>query len=177
MRQRRPRVAARPVVHVRPARYVDAATILGFLKALAEYEGLGRDCRIDLARVRRHFFGRHAPVRALLATIANAPVGLCVYAPTYSTFAARPGLWIEDVFVMPEARRHGVGRALFAAAAAIATRRGCDRLAFSVLTWNRPALGFYRRLGASPVPGWTQRRIAGAALRRLADSARPRRGR
>ncbi|MBL8697303.1 MAG: GNAT family N-acetyltransferase [Alphaproteobacteria bacterium] len=151
--------------------------MLGFLRALAEYEGLTRDCVIDLARVRRHFFGRRAPVRALLASIGHAPAGLAVYSPTYSTFAARPGLWVEDVFVMPEARGHGVGRALFAALAGIASRRGCDRLTFSVLTWNRPALAFYKRLGAEPVSGWTQRRIAGAALRRLAAAGRPRRGR
>lgn len=164
-------------VRVRPARRDDAATILGFLRALAAFEGLEKDCVIDLRRVTRHFFGRRAPVRALIATIGRAPVGLAVFSPTYSTFAARPGLWVEDVFVLPEARGHGVGRALFKSLASTATQRGCDRLTFSVLTWNRQALGFYKRLGAEPVSGWTQRRIAGAALTRLAGAPAPKRGR
>jgi GNAT superfamily N-acetyltransferase len=119
-------------------------------------------------RIRRHGFGRRRYFEALICRRGRAPIGLALYYFTYSTFLGRPTLYLEDLFVLPEARGHGAGRALLRALAAIAVRRGCGRMEWTVLDWNAPSIRFYRKLGATLRREWILTRLAGAPLRRLA---------
>ena len=120
------------------------------------------------ARIRRHGFGRRRYFEALVCRRGRTPVGLALYYFTYSTFLGRPTLYLEDLFVLPEARGYGAGRALLQALAKIAVRRGCARMEWTVLDWNAPSIRFYQRLGAKLRREWILTRIAGAPLRRLA---------
>jgi GNAT superfamily N-acetyltransferase len=119
-------------------------------------------------RIRRHGFGRRRYFEALICRRGRAPIGLALYYFTYSTFLGRPTLYLEDLFVLPEARGDGAGRALLRALAAIAVRRGCGRMEWTVLDWNTPSIRFYRKLGATLRREWILTRLAGAPLRRLA---------
>jgi GNAT superfamily N-acetyltransferase len=121
-----------------------------------------------VARVRAHGFGRRRYFETLICRRAGRPVGFALYFFTYSTFLARPTLYLEDLFVLPAERGAGAGRALLGALARIAVRRGCGRLEWAVLDWNRPAIGFYKRLGAKLHRQWIITRLTGAPLRRLA---------
>jgi GNAT superfamily N-acetyltransferase len=121
-------------------------------------------------RIRRHGFGRRRYFEALICRRGRAPIGLALYYFTYSTFLGRPTLYLEDLFVLPEARGDGAGRALLRALAAIAVRRGCGRMEWTVLDWNTPSIRFYRKLGASLRREWILTRLTGAPLRRLARS-------
>jgi GNAT superfamily N-acetyltransferase len=119
-------------------------------------------------RIRRHGFGRRRYFEALICRRGRAPIGLALYYFTYSTFLGRPTLYLEDLFVLPEARGDGAGRALLRALAAIAVRRGCGRMEWTVLDWNTPSIRFYRKLGAKLRREWILTRLTGAPLRRLA---------
>ena len=123
------------------------------------------------ARIRRHGFGRRRYFEALLARRGRTTVGFALYFFTYSTFAGRPTLYLEDLFVLPVERGRGAGRALLRALARIAVRRGCGRMEWTVLDWNAPSIRFYRRLGARLRREWILTRLSGAALRRLARRA------
>lgn len=149
---------------IRRARPGDEATVLGFIRALADYEKLAHEVVATEASLGEHLFGRRPYAEVLLADADGAPVGFALYFFTFSTFLAKPTLYLEDLFVLPEARGRGFGEALLRALAALAIERGCGRMEWSVLDWNEPALRFYRRLGATPMDAWTVQRLTGDAL-------------
>jgi GNAT superfamily N-acetyltransferase len=155
---------------IRPATASDVSMIARLIRALAEYELLGDKVVLDENRLREHLFGPRPYAEALMAEEAGAVVGFALYFFTFSTFQARPALYLEDLFVIPEHRGKGHGKALLTALARIAVERGCHRLEWSVLNWNEPAIGFYRALGAVPLDEWTVYRLAGDALQALASS-------
>lgn len=146
----------------------DVPTILKLIRGLAEYERLAHEMEATPARVRAHGFGRRRYFETIICRRGGKPVGFALYFFTYSTFLARPTLYLEDLFVLPEDRGIGAGKALLRALARIAVRRGCGRLEWAVLDWNRPAIGFYKRLGAKLRRQWILTRLTGAPLRRLA---------
>ncbi|HEV2439737.1 MAG TPA: GNAT family N-acetyltransferase [bacterium] len=139
---------------------------------LAAYERRRHQVEATPARLRRHGFGRRPYFKALICRRGAAPIGVAIYLMAYSTFAGRPTLYIEDIFVLPRERGRGAGLALMRALARIALRSGCGRMAWSVLRWNTPAIRFYRRLGADTVRAWTSMGLKPAAIRRLAASDR-----
>jgi GNAT superfamily N-acetyltransferase len=147
----------------------DCGVILGFIRALAEYERLAHEVTADEAQLRATLFGARPGAEVLIAELAGAPVGFALFFPSYSTFLARPGLYLEDLFVEPAARGRGCGLALMAALARLAVQRGYGRFEWSVLDWNRPALDFYEKLGARPQSEWTVQRLVGEPLAALAD--------
>jgi GNAT superfamily N-acetyltransferase len=158
-------------VSIRPARRDDVPVILALIRALAEYERLADQCRADAPSLEATLFGERPAAEVLIAEVGGAAAGFALFFHNYSTFLARPGLYLEDLFVQPEHRGLGVGRRLMAALARIAVARGCGRFEWSVLDWNAPAIGFYRRLGAIGMEGWTVQRVSGEALQRLAQDA------
>jgi GNAT superfamily N-acetyltransferase len=155
-------------IRIRPAEPEDVPLIAELIRGLAEYEHLTDALRMDERALAEHLFGARRYVEVLLADVDGQTAGYALFFHTYSTFLTKPGIWLEDIFVVPAHRRHGVGHALFERLATIAVERGCGRLEWSVLEWNEPALAFYRGLGAGSVDGWTMYRLAGAALERLA---------
>jgi GNAT superfamily N-acetyltransferase len=159
---------ARPAFVIRRGTRRDVAVILSLIRGLADYERLSHEVEATAARVRAHGFGRRRYFETLICRRGGRPVGFALYFFTYSTFLARPTLYLEDLFVRPAERGAGAGRALLQALARIAVRRGCGRLEWTVLDWNRPAIGFYRRLGARLHRQWIITRLTGAPLRRLA---------
>jgi GNAT superfamily N-acetyltransferase len=160
------------MIEIRPARREDMALVLGFVRELAEYERLTSEVVATAEDFERALFGTPAYAHALIASDAGAAVGFAVYFFNFSTFLGRPGLYLEDLYVRPAARGHGIGRALLAHLAAIALERGCGRLEWAVLDWNEPAIRFYRSLEAAPNAEWTTYRLSGPALARLAAGGR-----
>ena len=154
---------------IRFATHDDTVAILGFIKELAEYEKLSHEVVADEATLRATLFGVRPGAEVLIAELAGDPVGFALFFQSYSTFLAKPGLYLEDLFVQPRARGHGVGRALMSALARIAVQRHYGRFEWSVLDWNEPALAFYAALGAKPQSEWTVQRLTGAPLSELAD--------
>jgi GNAT superfamily N-acetyltransferase len=152
---------------IRPATAADVPTIDRLIRGLAEYERLAHEVVLDEDRLREHLFGPRPFAEVLLAEDAGAVVGFALFFHNYSTFLARPGVYLEDLFVLPEHRGKGHGKALLRAVARLAVERGCGRLEWSVLDWNHPAIAFYRSLGAVPMDEWTVYRVAGAALAKL----------
>ena len=155
-------------LRIRAATRRDVPTILALIRGLAEYEKLAHEVEATSTRLRQHGFGRRRYFETLLCLDGRTPVGFALYFFTYSTFLARPTLYLEDLFVLPDARGHGAGKALLAALARIARQRGCGRLEWAVLDWNTPAIGFYERLGARMRKDWILTRLTGEPLRRLA---------
>ena len=149
----------------------DVPVILSLIRGLAEYEKLSAEVTATEEGLRASLFGRDKGADVLLAYDGETPVGFAVYFQNYSTFLGRPGLYLEDLFVLPEWRRHGHGRCLLAEVARIAVERDCGRLEWAVLDWNEPALRFYRSLGAKAMDEWTIYRVTGDALRKLAESS------
>src|SRR4029079_8700192 len=133
---------------IRYATVKDTTTILGFIRDLAEYEKLGHEVVADEAALRATLFGVRPAAEIVIAELAGAPVGFALFFQSYSTFLAKPGLYLEDLFVRPAARGKGVGAALMAALARIALQRDYGRFEWAVLDWNEPALRFYAALGA-----------------------------
>ena len=160
----------RATLTIRPGTPRDAATITALIQGLADYERLPQ--QVTPAAVRRHGFGRRPHFETLICRLGGRPIGLALYTFTYSTFLARPTLWLEDLFVQPAARGRGAGLALLRALARIAVRRGCGRMEWSVLDWNRPAIHFYRRLDAELKREWILTRLTGEPLARLAGLSR-----
>jgi GNAT superfamily N-acetyltransferase len=159
---------ARAALVIRRGTERDVPTILKLIRGLAEYERLAHEVEATTARVRAHGFGRRRYFETIICRRGGTPVGFALYFFTYSTFLARPTLYLEDLFVLPEQRGTGAGKALLRALARIAVRRGCGRLEWAVLDWNRPAIRFYKRLGAKLRRQWILTRLTGAPLRRLA---------
>ncbi len=158
---------------IRAAGPEDAGLVLWFIRALAEYEKLLHECVADEELVRRHLFGDTPRAEAVIAELDGEPAGFALYFHNFSTFLAKPGLYVEDVFVKPEHRGRGIGRALFSHLAGIALARGCGRMEWWVLDWNAPAIGFYRAIGARAMEEWTVQRLTGPALEALARGDRP----
>ena len=146
----------------------DAATILRMIRGLAEYEKLSDRVTATEAGLREQLFGARPAAEACLVYVGDEPIGFAVFFSNFSTFAGRPGIYLEDLFIEPKWRGRGYGRRLLAHVAAIGVARGCDRMSWAVLPWNQPAIEFYRRLGASKVTEWETFNIAGEAFERLA---------
>ena len=146
----------------------DLPTILTLIRGLAEYEHLAHEMEATPARLKRHGFGRRPYFETLICRRGRTPVGFALYFYTYSTFLGRPSLYLEDLFVLPEERGRGAGKALLRALAKIAVARGCGRMEWTVLDWNTPSIRFYRKLGARLRREWILTRLTGTPLRRLA---------
>jgi GNAT superfamily N-acetyltransferase len=156
---------------IRPATPSDTPTIARLILALAEYERLTHEVALDEVRLREHLFGPRPFAEVLLAEEAGEAVGYALFFHNYSTFLGQRTLYLEDLFVLPEQRGKGHGKALLRAVARLAMERGCGRLEWSVLNWNQPAIDFYRSLGAVPMDQWTVYRLAGDALNKFADQS------
>lgn len=155
-------------LRLRPAEAGDVPLLLGFIRKLAEYERLSHECIATEAALAETMFGPRPCAEAVLAEWVGVPAGFALFFHNYSTFLARPGLYLEDVFVLPEHRGRGIGKALLRHLAKLAVERGCGRFEWSVLDWNEPSIAFYRSLGAVPMSDWTVMRVTGEALERLA---------
>ena len=146
----------------------DVPLILEMIRGLAEYERLSHLVTATEDLLRETLFGERAAAEVLLAHDGDACEGFALFFPNYSTFLARPGIYLEDLFVKPRARGKGLGRALLREIARLAVERGCGRIEWSVLDWNELSIGFYKKLGAVPMDEWTVFRLTGEALARLA---------
>ncbi|PQM26468.1 N-acetyltransferase [Sphingopyxis lindanitolerans] len=155
---------------IRPATAADLPLIAQFIRDLADYEKLAHEVRFDEAALGEKLFGPRPYAEVVIGEIDGAPQGFALFFHNFSTFEGRPGLYLEDLFVRPEARGSGLGKALLAHLATLCAIRDCARLEWSVLDWNSPAIGFYQSLGATLMDEWTVMRVDGEALARLADS-------
>jgi GNAT superfamily N-acetyltransferase len=160
-----------PHVRLQPATDRDVGIILRFIRELAAYEQIAHEVTATEEVLRESLFGSHPAAEVVIAYAGDEPAGFAVYFHTFSTFLGRRGLYLEDLFVVPQWRGLGLGRRLLAYVARIAVERGCGRMEWSVLDWNEMALGVYRKIGARPMDEWTVQRLTGAALRDLASSA------
>lgn len=156
-------------LRIEVAREKDSPLIFGFLKELAEYEQLTDYYVTSEEQIREAFFGAQPLVEAIFAYEGSEPVGLAVFYYTYSTFASSRGLYLEDLYVKPEARGKGVARELLAYLSRLGMEQGCSRMDWAVLDWNELAKGFYRRIGARPIEGWTVYRLEAEAFEKLAQ--------
>jgi len=163
----------RAAVAIRPGRPEDAPALAAMIRALAEYERLTHLCVGTEDDLRAAIWASDPAAEVLIAHVDGQPAGFALFFPTFSTFLARRGLWLEDLFVYPEHRGAGVGKALLRAVAALARDRGCGRLEWSVLDWNTPAIRFYEGLGATVMPDWRIARVVGSAIDALAAEPSP----
>jgi GNAT superfamily N-acetyltransferase len=155
---------------IEPARQQDVPLILRLIKGLADYEKLAHEVMATEEGLRATLFGPNPAAEVIVAYAENEPVGFALFFHNYSTFLGKRGLYLEDLFVLPDWRGRGAGRALLTHLAKIAADRDCGRFEWSVLDWNEPAINFYKSLGAQPMDEWTIFRLAGQGLRRLAGS-------
>ncbi len=158
---------------IRAAGRSDVALILAFIRELAAYEKLSEEVVATEDTLAATLFGSHPAAEVLIAEVDGGPAGFALFFSNYSTFLGRPGIYLEDLFVRPEARGRGVGRALLSRLAAIARERGCGRLEWAVLDWNENAIRFYEKLGATAQTDWTTYRLTGEPLARLASGHAP----
>jgi GNAT superfamily N-acetyltransferase len=157
-------------ISIRPAVVEDVPIILQFIRELGEYEKLAHEVVATEADLRRTLFEEPRCAEVLIGEIDGDARGLALFFHNYSTFLGKPGIYLEDLYVSPEARGSGLGLALLTELAGLAERRGCVRLEWSVLDWNRSAIEFYRARGAVAMDGWTTFRLTGEALSRMAGS-------
>jgi GNAT superfamily N-acetyltransferase len=153
---------------IRPAARTDLPLIASLIRELAEYEHLSHEVRFDEAMLERHLFGERPMAEVVVGEVDGVAQGFALFFHNFSTFEGRPGIYREDLFVRPEARGGGLGKAFLVHLAQLAVERGCARLEWWVLDWNEPSIGFYRKLGARPMDDWTVMRVDGAALTELA---------
>ena len=158
-------------ISIRPAVEQDVGVILQFIRDLAEYEHLQHEVVATEETLRESLFGPRPYAEVVLACLRGQPVGFALFFHNFSTFLGRPGIYLEDLYVRPEARGHGVGRRLLTWLAATAVSRRCGRLEWAVLDWNEPSIQFYRKLGATSMDQWKIFRVTGSALDRLARDA------
>jgi GNAT superfamily N-acetyltransferase len=156
---------------IRSARASDVPVILQLIRELAEYERLLHGVTATEDALRHSLFGPRPYGEVLIAEVGEDVAGFALFFHNYSTFRAQPGIYLEDLFVRPQHRRQGIGKALFSRLARLAVERDCGRLEWAVLNWNEPALAFYRALGAVPMTEWTTQRLTGEALTRLAGES------
>lgn len=159
---------------VRPSAAPDVPAILGLIRELAEYEKLAHLVVATQEALERHLFGPRPAAEAIVAEREGEVIGFALYFTNFSTFLAQPGLYLEDLYVRPAHRAHGVGEALLREVAKTALARGCGRFEWSVLDWNAPAIRFYERMGATVLPDWRICRVTGEALRSLGAEPTPR---
>jgi GNAT superfamily N-acetyltransferase len=152
---------------IRPGLREDVPLIAELIRGLALFEKLEHEVALTEERLASNLFGPHHYAETLIAEEDGSPVGFALFFHNFSTFLAQPGIYLEDLFVVPEHRGRGVGRALLKELARLAVERDCARLEWSVLDWNREAIGFYERLGARPNSEWTVYRLTGEALSAL----------
>jgi GNAT superfamily N-acetyltransferase len=157
---------------IRPARVEDVPVILELIRDLAMYERAPNEVTAKEEQLVDVLFGERPAAEVLLAFEGKSPVGFAVYFYNFSTWLGRPGLYLEDLFVKPEKRGKGYGRALLIELAKVARERDCGRMEWAVLDWNEPAIKFYRALGAKPMHEWTVFRLTRDGIGRLADSGR-----
>ena len=155
-------------IRLRVATRDDIALIAHFIRALADYEKLLDEVLLDEGVLAEKLFGPRPYAEVLIGEINGQPEGFALFFHNFSTFEGRPGIYLEDLFVTPEARGSGLGTALLAELARLAVERDCARLEWSVLDWNEPSIGFYKALGAKPMDEWTVFRLDGTALTNLA---------
>jgi GNAT superfamily N-acetyltransferase len=155
-------------ISIRPAIRDDLDLVIEFVRALADYERLADAVVLDPVLFGCHLFGEKPMAEVLIGEVDGVPRGFALFFHNFSTFEGKPGIYLEDLFVDPEARGAGLGKALLARLAQLAMERGCARLEWSVLDWNEPAIKFYESLGASAMDEWTTNRVDGAALVALA---------
>lgn len=160
-------------ITIRPATSADVPQILSFIRALAAYEREPGAVTATEADLLRDGFGPNPFYFSLIAESDGAAAGFAFYFFNYSTWKGKPGLYLEDLFVYPELRGLGIGKALLQQVAAIAVEKGCPRLQWEVLDWNTPAVDFYRAMGADFLDEWRNVRVSGEALQRLAASSQP----
>lgn len=153
---------------IRLAKVEDCTLILAFIKALAEYEKLSHEVVATEQQLRETLFGAKPAAEVIIAEHAGKPVGFALFFHNYSTFLAKPGLYLEDLFVLPECRGTGIGKRLLSYLAKLAVERGCGRFEWSVLDWNQPAIDFYQAQGATLMHDWRITRVTGQALTALA---------
>jgi GNAT superfamily N-acetyltransferase len=155
-------------VRIRPGELPDVPLIAELIRGLARFEKLEHEVVMTEEKLADSLFGKRRYAETLIAEDGGTPVGFALFFHNYSTFLAQPGIYLEDLFVVPEQRGGGVGRALLERLAQIAIDRGCGRLEWAVLDWNTDAIRFYHRLGAKPNAEWTVYRLTGEPLRALA---------
>jgi GNAT superfamily N-acetyltransferase len=155
-------------VKIRQATEADLGTIEELIRALAEYERMADEVVTTSQLLRQNLFGERPYAEVLIAEVDGEAAGFALFFHNFSTFVGRPGIYLEDLFVRPEHRAKGFGKALLKRLAEIAVERGCGRMEWAVLDWNEPAIGFYKKLGARPNDDWTVFRLAGESLRNLA---------
>ena len=158
---------------IRPARVEDVPVILELIRDLATYERAPNEVVATEKQLVEVLFGERPTAEVLLAFERKSPVGFSVFFHNFSTWLGRPGLYLEDLFIKPEKRERGYGRALLVDLAKIALDRGCGRMEWAVLNWNEPAIKFYRALGAKPLDEWTVFRLTRDGIARLAQSESP----
>ena len=154
-------------IRIAPATETDVPLILRLIRALGEYERLSHQVVATEAALRDSLFGERPAAEVVIAHVDDVPVGFALWFHNYSTFLARPGLYLEDLFVLPEWRGHGIGRRLLTHLASVALERGCGRMEWAVLDWNESAIGFYRKLGATLLEDWRICRLTGETLTAL----------
>ncbi len=153
---------------IRPVTPDDMDVLANLVRELAVYEKLEEHARATPDDFRRHLFGPRPAAEAAIVEVAGEPVGFALWFTTFSTFRGQPGIHLEDLFVRPQYRGKGIGKALLAHLARLAIERGGGWMGWSVLNWNEPSIGFYHSLGAWPMKEWTTYRLDGEPLRRLA---------
>lgn len=153
---------------IRQATEADVPLILWFIRELAEYEKLLHEVVATEEVLRQNLFGERRYAEVVIGELDGRPISFALFFHNFSTFLAKPGLYLEDLFVKPEARGKGIGKAMLAYLAKVAKERGCGRLEWWVLDWNEPAIQFYRSIGAHPMDEWTVHRVTGDALEQLA---------
>ncbi|MBI1761416.1 MAG: GNAT family N-acetyltransferase [Acidobacteria bacterium] len=157
-------------LQIKPATAADVPLILAFIRGLAEYEKLAHEVIATEALLHEQLFSERPNAEVVIAYLVGEPVGFALFFHNFSTFLGRRGLYLEDLFVKPEVRGQGVGRALLGYLARLAVARGCGRFEWAVLDWNEPAIKFYKSLGTQPLNEWTVYRLTGEALNQLAES-------
>jgi GNAT superfamily N-acetyltransferase len=155
---------------IRAATHSDAKTILSFIKSLAEYEKLSHEVIATEQGIEKALFGDTPFAKALIAYYEEIPVGIALYFYNFSTFLGKPGIYLEDLFVMPEYRKRGFGKALLTKLAQIAIDEDCGRVEWSVLKWNKPSIDFYESIEAKPMDEWTIYRLSGENISKLAKT-------
>ena len=159
------------MLNIRTAKTKDIDAIFELILGLAAYEQLSDRVTGNTELLRSHLFGDRPCAEAIVAELGDLTIGFALFFPTYSTFLTQPGIHLEDVFVRPEYRRQGVGKALMNAIAKIAHDRGCGRLEWSVLEWNQNAIEFYQSLGATILPDWKTCRMTAEVLASIATKS------
>jgi GNAT superfamily N-acetyltransferase len=155
-------------ISLRFAEEKDIATILEFIRGLAEYEHLLDTVKINEADLKEYVFEKKL-IEVVIGEFDGTPAGFALFFYNYSTFLGKPGIFIEDLFVKPEFRDRGLGKVLFSFLAKIAVERNCDRLEWLCLDWNKPSIEFYKKQGAQPRDEWTTYRITGDGIKKLAE--------